>query len=133
MTKQETKLINFSRALHRLKEAVEEFRQSDSSDVVRDGLIQRFEFTYEIAWKSTKEVLEEIGIVDKNSPKAVIKEAYAQKMILNENNWLLMIKDRNTTSHVYKEELAEEIANKIADCYVPEFELLLNTLIETQK
>ena len=131
MAKQDTKLMNFNRALTRLKEAVEEFRQSDS-DVVRDGLIQRFEFTYELAWKSTKEVLEEIGIIDKNSPKTVIKEAYAQKMIVNENNWLLMLKDRNTTSHVYKDELAKEIADRIADYYVQEFDLLLASLTETQ-
>ena len=131
MAKQDTKLMNFNRALTRLKEAVEEFRQNDS-DVVRDGLIQRFEFTYELAWKSTKEVLEEIGIIDKNSPKTVIKEAYAQKMIVNENNWLLMLKDRNTTSHIYKEELAKEIADRIADYYVQEFDSLLAALTETQ-
>ncbi len=128
MAKSEMKLQNFSRAIQRLKEAVEEYRKIDSSDVVRDGLIQRFEFTYELAWKSTKEILEEIGITEKNSPRAVIKEAYAQKMILNEDNWLLMLKDRNTTSHVYKEELADEIADRIADCYVQEFELLLKAL-----
>jgi nucleotidyltransferase substrate binding protein (TIGR01987 family) len=132
MAKQDTKLMNFNRALTRLKEAVEEFRQNDS-DVVRDGLIQRFEFTYELAWKSTKEVLEEIGIIDKNSPKTVIKEAYAQEMIVNENNWLLMLKDRNTTSHIYKEELAKEIADRIADYYVQEFDSLLAALTETQK
>jgi len=131
MAKQDTKLMNFNRALTRLKEAVEEFRQNDS-DVVRDGLIQRSEFTYELAWKSTKEVLEEIGIIDKNSPKTVIKEAYAQKMIVNENNWLLMLKDRNTTSHIYKEELAKEIADRIADYYVQEFDSLLAALTETQ-
>jgi nucleotidyltransferase substrate binding protein (TIGR01987 family) len=77
MANRDTKLMNFNRALTRLKEAVEEF-----SGVVRDGLIQRFEFTYELAWISTKEVLEEIGIPDKNSPKAVMMEAYAQKMIV---------------------------------------------------
>ena len=47
--------------------------------------------------------------MDRNSPKAVIKEAYVQKIIINENNWLLMINDRNMTSNVYKEEMAEEI------------------------
>lgn len=132
MAKQNTRLMNFNRALNRLKEAALEFRQSDS-DVVRDGLIQRFELTYELAWKSTKEVLEEIGIIDKNSPKAVIKEAYAQKMIANENNWLLMLKDRNTTSHIYKEALAKEIADRIADYYIQEFDSLLAALIDTQK
>jgi nucleotidyltransferase substrate binding protein (TIGR01987 family) len=87
MSKFETKLGNFSAALQRLKEAAQEFNQKDSSDVVRDGMIQRFEFTYELAWKTMKEYLEDLGIPDKNSPKAVIKEAYAQKIIVNEKNW----------------------------------------------
>lgn len=128
MSKLERKLNNFKNALERLKEAVEEFKQEHASDVVRDGLIQRFEFTYELSWKTTKEYLEDIGIVDKNSPKAVIKEAYAQKIISNEKNWLLMLKDRNMTSHVYKEELAEEIAQRIVHYYVKEFELLLRRI-----
>jgi nucleotidyltransferase substrate binding protein (TIGR01987 family) len=128
MGKLETKLMNLNNALKRLREAVKEYRQADASDVIRDGVIQRFEFTYELSWKATKEYLESIGIVDKNSPKAVIKEAYVQKLIKNEENWLLMLNDRNMTSHVYREEMAEEIAERIADCYVQEFELLLQRL-----
>lgn len=128
MSKLETKLINFNNALERLKEAVEEFKQNDANDVVRDGVIQRFEFTYELAWKATKEYLEDIGIVEKNSPKAVIKEAYAQKLIENEKGWLLMLNDRNLTSHVYKEEIAEEIAERITNNYIHEFENLLSNL-----
>jgi len=128
MGKLESKLNNFKHALQRLKEAAQEFSRSDASDVVRDGLIQRFEFTYELAWKTTKEYLEDIGIVDKNSPKAVIKEAYAQKIIINEKNWLLMLRDRNMTSHIYKEEAAQEIATRIVNCYLHEFDLLLHEL-----
>jgi len=128
MSKLETKLINFKNALDRLREAVVEFKRENASDVVRDGLIQRFEFTYELSWKTTKEYLEDIGIVDKNSPKAVIKEAYVQKLIMNEKNWLLMLSDRNMTSHVYREEMAEEIAERITTYYIREFELLLEKL-----
>lgn len=128
MNRYDHKRRNFKNALERLKEAVEEFRQEDSGDVVRDGLIQRFEFTYELSWKTTKEYLEILGIPDRNSPKAVLKEAYAQKLINNEENWLLMLNDRNMTSHVYKEEMAEEIAERISNCYVKEFETLLERL-----
>lgn len=132
MSKLETKRVNFKNAVNRLREAVTEFKQEGASDVVRDGLIQRFEFTYELSWKTTKAYLEDIGIVDKNSPKAVIKEAYAQKVIINEENWLLMLTDRNMTSHVYREEMAEEIAEEIAErittCYLKEFEMLLEKL-----
>jgi len=72
--------------------------------------MSEFEFTYELAWKATKVFLEDTGIVDINSPKAVIKEAYAQKLIGDEKNWLLMLNDRNITSHMYKDEMAVEIA-----------------------
>ncbi|KAB3535522.1 nucleotidyltransferase [Alkaliphilus pronyensis] len=127
MGKFKTKRVNYKKALDRLKEAAEEFNNT-TSDVVRDGLIQRFEFTYELSWKTAKEYLEDVGITDKNSPKAVIKEIYAQKLIDNEENWLLMLNDRNMTSHVYKEEMAEEIAERIVRKYIQEFELLLEKL-----
>lgn len=55
MSKLETKLTNFKNSLNRLREAVLEFNREDASDVVRDGLVQRFEFTYELSWKTTKE------------------------------------------------------------------------------
>ncbi|MGF7186255.1 nucleotidyltransferase substrate binding protein (TIGR01987 family) [Desulfitispora alkaliphila] len=122
------KLYSFSNALARLKEAAEELHKNDCSDVIRDGMIQRFEFTYELAWKTTKAYLEDLGIVGINSPKAVIKEAFAQNIIKNEETWLLMIKDRNLTTHVYKEALAKEIATRITAQYIKEFEELLNII-----
>jgi len=126
----EAKLSNFKNALQRLKEAVEQLEQNETNDLLRDGLIQRFEFTYELAWKATREYLKELGIVDRNSPKTVFKEAYAQKIIIDETNWLLMLKDRNTMSHMYSEELSQEIARRIVDNYHRAFELLL---IELEK
>mgnify|MGYP000877781159 FL=1 len=129
MSRLESKLKNFGDALQRLKEAIAEYRRSGGSgDVIRDGMIQRFEFTYELAWKTAKDYLEDMGIVDKSSPKAVIREAYSQRLITNENRWLLMINDRNLSSHVYKKEMAEEIAERIANDYVYEFEGLLKNI-----
>lgn len=128
MSRLKAKLDNFNHALQRLKEADKELNKQGVSDVVRDGFIQRFEFTYELAWKTTKVFLEDNGIVDINSPKAVIKEAYAQKLISNEKNWLLMLNDRNMTSHMYKEDMAVEIAERISGYYIKEFELLLKEL-----
>lgn len=73
MSRLENKLNNFATALKRLNEAVNESKQANASDVVRDGMIQRFEFTYELAWKTTKEYLEQLGIADLNSPKFIKK------------------------------------------------------------
>ena len=114
-------------------EAVEEFERNNVSDVIRDGVIQRFEFTYELAWKTAKEYLEDIGIVDKTSPKAVIKEAFAQKLIIDEKSWLLMLNDRNLTSHVYKEEMAEEIAERIISCVKKAVNTPLKTMLYGHK
>jgi nucleotidyltransferase substrate binding protein (TIGR01987 family) len=130
MKKREVKLINFNKALQRLKEAIMLFKQNSANDVVRDGVIQRFEFTYELAWKAAKEYLEYAGIVGITSPRAVLKEAYAQQLITNEDNWITMLNDRNMTSHIYKEEMAQEIARRIIEIYVKEFELLLDKLME---
>ncbi|HOO32477.1 MAG TPA: nucleotidyltransferase substrate binding protein [Thermotogota bacterium] len=124
----ENKLHNFEKALARLKEAVTQYKKEKSNDLMRDGMIQRFEFTYELSWKATKEKLEELGLFDNSSPRAVIKEAFSQKIIENENLWLLIIKDRNMTSHVYKEEMADEIAQRITSTYIQTFESLLQHL-----
>lgn len=128
MTKLEAKRNNFENALNRLREATAEFGKSNFNDLMRDGVIQRFEFTYELAWKTVKEYLEHIGIVDIHSPKAIFKEAYSQKLIVNEEAWLSMLSDRNLTSHVYKEEMAEEIVQRITGQYMKELEKLLSRL-----
>lgn len=129
MDKLKIKLTNYQNAFQRLKDAMAEFSQEGASDVVRDGLIQRFEFTYELAWKATKEYLAIQGIVDKNSPRAVIKEAYALKLIENELIWLDLIDDRNKTTHLYSQDEAERIANKIVSHYVGELGTLLEKLM----
>jgi len=127
MTRLEIKLLNFGNALERLKEAVVEYRDNSKpslNGLLRDGIIQRFEFTYELAWKAAKAYLEEMGITDKTSPRSVIREAYAQLLITDEANWLLMLNDRNLTSHVYSEEIAVEISERIMNIYLDEFERL---------
>lgn len=129
MSKLKTKLRNYQDVLQRLKEAIAEFTQVNSSDVVRDGLIQRFEFTYELAWKTTRDYLIDQGIVDKNSPKSVLREAFAQQLIKDELVWLEMIDDRNKTTHLYSQEEAVRIANNIVGKYAGEFDLLLQKLL----
>ncbi|MCZ6902205.1 MAG: HI0074 family nucleotidyltransferase substrate-binding subunit [Rickettsia endosymbiont of Ixodes persulcatus] len=69
-----------------------------------DATIQRFEFTFELAWKFLKEYFVEKGIV-LNYPKEVLKEAFTAGIII----WIYMLADRNMTSHTYDEKLADEI------------------------
>lgn len=128
MNKLENKIDNFKNAVNRLLEAAEELKKDETNSVVRDGMIQRFEFTYELSWKTTKEYLEHIGIAGKTSPRSVIKEAYAQNLIEDEKSWLIMINDRNLTSHVYSERMAQEICSRIIEMYIKQFCILLNSL-----
>lgn len=79
-----------------------------SPDIQRDAAIQRFEFTFELAWKALKAFYFEKGI-DLHSPKEVFRHAFAAGDIQDEKIWLEMLKDRNLTSHTYNEPLACDV------------------------
>lgn len=121
------KLNNYEQALSRLHEAIDEFVQG-SSLAVRDGVIQRFEFTAELAWKTIREYLLTLEIMDINNPKSVMKEAFKNDIIGEENNWIQILRDRNSTSHIYDEDQANEIYERIANNHVCLFDKLLSVL-----
>lgn len=112
-----TKANNFERAVARLQETLKEYEETHS-DSVRDGGIQRFEFCMELAWKTTREYLLDQGFVDINSPKAVMREAYAYGILNNETIWVNALTDRNLTSHVYDDTVANEVFQRIKNNYV---------------
>lgn len=80
----------------------------DKDRSVMDASIHRFEFTIELYWKLLKRIMESLG-KEVNYPKEVLREAYAGKLIHDENIWLAMLNDRNETSHTYNEEVADKI------------------------
>ena len=121
------KVQNFKKAVARLNEGIIELQANDSS-VVRDGVIQRFEFTTELAWKATREYLMDQGFVDINSPKSVMKEAFSFGLISDDKIWIQILNDRNLTSHIYKEEIADEICNRIIKTHFQELEALSKRL-----
>ena len=124
----EYKLQNFQKAIERLREAVVGVQQLPDNRIMQDGLIQRFEFTFELAWKTSKVKLESQGLFDAVSPKMVLKELYSLKWIDDETTWLEMLKDRNMTSHVYDEHIADEITDRVMNKYLKVFEELFNKL-----
>lgn len=124
MERKVTKAEQYAMALGRLREALEEYRQT-GSQVVRDGVIQRFEFTSELAWKSCRERLLEEGYMDIDSPKSAMRQAFACGMISDEKGWLQLLQARNLTSHMYSEQQAQEIYAQIEKRFVPLFESLL--------
>ena len=74
-----TKRDNYLRAVQRLGEALEEYA-ANPTDTVRDGVIQRFEFTFDLAWKSLKEYMQDQGATTPlQFPKQVLREAYAAR------------------------------------------------------
>lgn len=112
-----TKQRNFCAAVQRLAEAVAEYRDNPSS-TVRDGVIQRFEFTFELAWKSLKEYMEDQGALGLQFPKQVLKEAYAAGLLDDDRVWLDMLSSRNVTSHIYDDAQAAAVMSDIQQHYL---------------
>lgn len=100
---------NLEKALNRLQEALNE---KPLNSLYIDGTIQRFEFTFELYWKTLKRLLEEEGM-DPKTPRETLKHAFAAGWLDHEMSWLQMLKDRNETSHVYDESKAKQIYENI--------------------
>ena len=120
------KIENYKRAFAQLEDAVKSYLAAPQDTLYRDGLIQRFEFTVELAWKSLREYLEDQGVVlPVSSPRAVLKEAYAVGVIDDADTWNAILTARNLTSHVYDEATAAEIAQQICEDFIPSLRDLL--------
>ena len=129
MVKLSEKYGKYILAVDRLAEGVAEY-ESRRSDTVRDGVIQRFEFCTELAWKTVREYLIEQGFNDLNSPKSVMRQAYADGLVSDGEMWSTLLNDRNLTSHVYDDATAAAIFSKIVAMYLPMFRALANALGE---
>lgn len=100
---------------NRLAEAVAQ----PESELIRDATIQRFEFTFEVVWKTMKLYLERQGY-ECGGPRSTLKKAFAENLIPTPeeaDRWLRMLEDRNLTSHAYDEALARQIYGHIVQDY----------------
>ncbi|MCX8501526.1 MAG: nucleotidyltransferase substrate binding protein [Alphaproteobacteria bacterium] len=110
---------NFQRAFLLLRDAMERDRAS-LSQLEKEGIIQRFEYCFELAWNVLKDRMVFEGIViDRISPKNVIKQAFAAKFIDDVACWLRMIEDRNLISHTYDFAKFELVIQAIGQDYLP--------------
>jgi nucleotidyltransferase substrate binding protein (TIGR01987 family) len=126
----EQRFQNFTRVITLLKE-IETLEIDKISFLEKEGIIQRFEFTLELAWKTLKDKMEFDGILlDKISPKMVLKEAYQAKYINDIDTWLKMINDRNLVSHTYDFETFELIIPSIQKNYISVLNDLYLSLIK---
>lgn len=112
----------FKKAYLKLKEGID----AAENELDQDGVIQRFEFTFEALWKCLKVYLEDKGLLTR-SPKEALKEAFRLGIIDDEKAFLDMLKDRNFMSHIYDEEKAKKVFQNIKLEYLePIAKVLLN-------
>ena len=119
MIRYKERFEDFEKALEKLKQAFLE----EPTELVIDGTLQRYEFTFELAWKTIKDYLDYNGIVSNiSSPRNVIQQAYQSKIIKNGDIWIQMMLDRNLLSHLYDEKKSREIYENIKKKYLKQFE-----------
>ena len=121
------RLDNYSKALRQLTRFIE---KGDLNEFEQQGLIQCFEYTYELAWNCIKDVFEAQGEVGIIGSRDAFRLAFKRGLIENGETWMEMIKSRVLTSHTYNEDVAEDISNKIVTQYYPEF-IRLHLRLET--
>jgi nucleotidyltransferase substrate binding protein (TIGR01987 family) len=112
---------NFQRALQQLTLAVQLMEQRTLSDLERQGLIQGFEFTHELAWNVLKDYLEMEGIQGLIGSRSTAREAFKRGLVGDGEAWMDMIEKRNLSSHTYNQNVAETLAIAIQRRYHPAF------------
>lgn len=118
----EQKLQSYHKALNRLAEIVNVMDKRQLNEFEADGLIQRFEFTFELAWKLMRSYAEFQG-TDKEimGSRDAIRWAFENKLISDSGTWMEMVKRRNDTSHTYDEDTASEAVLSIKESYYQVF------------
>lgn len=118
------RLRNYSKALHQLREAIE----AKTLDRLQEqGMVQCFEYTCELAWKTPQDFLAtERGYTDVRGPRLVLEQAFADGLISDGTQWLEMLKDRNKTAHLYDEDEVKQVLDRIRTVYFPLFASLEN-------
>lgn len=115
------RLENFKSALHQLQKAVELSKTKTLSDLEKQGVIQAFEFTHELAWNVLKDYFEYQGTTSITGSRDASREAFNRGLIASGDIWMEMIKSRNLTSHTYNLKIADEIVGKALNEYYLEF------------
>ncbi len=125
----EQRFSNYKKALQKLEESVyfikndlsNQKEESVLNEIVKEGLIQRFEYTHELAWNVMKDYAKFQGDSNVGGSRDATREAFKLGLITKGEVWMDMIISRNKTSHTYNEDTANEIYRKILDEYCPVF------------
>lgn len=116
---------NFCKALGQLSKFIE---KRELSELEEQGLIQAFEYTYELAWTTIKDFYENQGETGMQGSRDAIRLAFRRQLIENGDAWMRMIQSRALTFHTYNEDTARKIASEIFNEYYPQFVKLKETL-----
>ena len=111
-----------------MKSAVELAASRELTDLEKQGVIQGFEFTFEMAWNVMKDYLEEQGITGIIGSKNAIRHAFNKGIVEDGQIWMDMIKDRNLAAHVYDEKTAEDLFAAIINTYYNQFNVLMEKM-----
>ena len=124
------KLDNFSNCLSVLKNA--DFKLAENNEIYRTGVIGQFNLTFELAWKALQEVLKLHGAAgaETGSPREILQLGYRLGFVNDSAVWLLMLKKRKTSDHIYNEDEVDEMILLIRDSFIPAFTTLKDTLVK---
>ena len=122
------KLDIFSNCLSILKNA--DFKLADNNEIYRTGIIGQFNLTFELAWRALQETLKLHGVEEAatGSPREILQLGYKVGFVSDSSVWLLMLKKRNTSVHIYNEDEIDEMILLIRDSFLPAFAILEETL-----
>jgi nucleotidyltransferase substrate binding protein (TIGR01987 family) len=123
------RLNNYEKALESLTYAVTLSSQRELSDLEKQGLIQAFEFTHELAWNVLKDYFSYLGTQSITGSRDATREAFSRGLIEDGDGWMAMIQSRNKTCNTYNHAIANEIVTAVIKNYFGLLTLLLNKLL----
>jgi nucleotidyltransferase substrate binding protein (TIGR01987 family) len=115
------RFASYEKALKQLTEALGQYGDNPI-DIIKEGIVQRFEFTHELAWKVMKDFLQYEGFQNITGSRSATREAFNKGILEQGQVWMDMIESRNRTVHTYDEVILNTEFTRIRDAYAPLFQ-----------
>lgn len=119
---------NFQKAFKQFEKAIDLYHERGLSNLEKQGLVQAFEYTHELAWKTLKDFLEYQGDSEVYGSRDATRKAFQLGLIEDGTVWMGMIKNRNLSTHTYNEDTVDEIVSEIVGSYDNVFKSLIEKL-----
>lgn len=125
------RFANYSKAFAQLERFIE--KGKNLNELEQQGLIQAFEYNFELAWNLIKDYYEYQGVTEIQGSRDAFRMAFNRGLVENGEGWMQMIESRTKTSHTYNKETADEIASGILNRYYVLFKSLHQTMDKIRK